>query len=150
VPAIRVLVPGLVNQIAAGEVVERPASVVKELCENALDAGARAIAVEVEEGGLGLVRIADEGSGMDRDDALLALERHATSKLQDAAPHHQLDLVARAHLGDREPAAARQTILELDTIHCVGWFRFSHGPCPRCLATNNPEVAAEEGEAGTP
>jgi DNA mismatch repair protein MutL len=81
---IRVLSDQVANQIAAGEVVDRPASVVKELLENALDAGATRIRVEVEAGGRKLIRIADDGCGMNRDDALLAFERHATSKLRTA------------------------------------------------------------------
>jgi len=96
---IRVLSDQVANQIAAGEVVERPASVVKELLENALDAGATRIRVEVEAGGRKLIRIADNGHGMGRDDALLAFERHATSKLRSSD-----DLLAIATLGFRGEA----------------------------------------------
>ena len=80
---VRILPEILANKIAAGEVVERPASVVKELLENALDAGCGRVLVEVEKGGRSLIRVSDDGCGMNRDDALLATERYATSKLQD-------------------------------------------------------------------
>ena len=96
---IRILPDQVANQIAAGEVVDRPASVVKELLENALDAGATRIRVEVEAGGRKLIRITDNGHGMNRDDALLAFERHATSKLRTAD-----DLLSIATLGFRGEA----------------------------------------------
>lgn len=98
---IRVLADNLANQIAAGEVVERPASVIKELVENSIDAGASRIHVEVELGGRRLMRIADNGVGMVRDDAILAFERHATSKISTLE-----DLAAITTLGFRGEALA--------------------------------------------
>jgi len=98
-PKIRVLPDILASQVAAGEVVERPASVVKELVENSIDAGAREIRVDMDRGGAALIRVSDDGCGMSREDALLSLERHATSKLRTAG-----DLAAILTLGFRGEA----------------------------------------------
>ncbi len=109
---IRLLSETVASQVAAGEVVERPASVVKELVENSLDAGARNIDIAIRRGGISLVRVIDDGCGMDRDDALLSLERHATSKIRSAT-----DLQAVATLGFRGEA--------LPSIASVSRFRLT-------------------------
>jgi DNA mismatch repair protein MutL len=109
---IRLLSETVASQVAAGEVVERPASVVKELIENSIDAAARKIDIVIRRGGISLVRVIDDGCGMDRDDALLSLERHATSKIRSAA-----DLQAVATLGFRGEA--------LPSIASVSRFRLT-------------------------
>jgi DNA mismatch repair protein MutL len=109
---IRLLSETVASQVAAGEVVERPASVVKELIENGIDAAARKIDITIRRGGISLIRVIDDGCGMDRDDALLALERHATSKIRSAS-----DLEAVATLGFRGEA--------LPSIASVSRFRLT-------------------------
>lgn len=120
---IRLLSEQVANQIAAGEVVERPASVVKELVENALDAAANRITIDIQAGGRSLIRVGDDGLGMSRDDALLCLERHATSKIQRAE-----DLAAIATMGFRGEA--------LPSIASVSRFT---------LTTRERDAAAPEG-----
>ncbi|MEM6821887.1 MAG: DNA mismatch repair endonuclease MutL [Verrucomicrobiota bacterium] len=118
------------NRIAAGEVVERPASVVKELVENALDAGSRKISIDIEKGGKRLIRVTDDGSGMNRDDAMMSLERHATSKLKQAE-----DLEKLATLGFRGEA--------LPSIASVSLFRMQ---TREHKANEGTQISIEGGE----
>jgi len=124
---IRILPDQVANQIAAGEVVDRPASVVKELLENSLDAGANRISILVEAGGRKLIRISDDGHGMNRDDALLAFERHATSKLRTAD-----DLLSIATLGFRGEA--------LPSIASVARVTLETCPAPAAEPSINEQV----------
>jgi len=137
---IHVLPEHVANKIAAGEVVERPASVVKELLENALDAGATRIKISIEAGGKKLIQITDNGCGMVRDDAMLAFERHATSKIKDAE-----DLLSVATLGFRGealPSIASVSRLRLET-------RDAGAAAGTILEINGGKMARVE-EAGLP
>ena len=112
---IRVLADHVANQIAAGEVVERPASVAKELVENSIDAGAKRITIEIEAGGRRLLKVSDDGEGMVRDDAILAFERHATSKIRNTE-----DLAAIGTLGFRgEALASIASVAKVELLTCT-------------------------------
>ena len=112
-PRIRILPDILANKIAAGEVVERPSSVVKELAENALDAGATRLLIDIEQGGRSLIRVADDGCGMSRDDALLSIERHATSKI--ASDQDLFSIRTLGFRGEALPSIAAVSKLSLVT-----------------------------------
>jgi DNA mismatch repair protein MutL len=144
---IHVLPEHVANKIAAGEVVERPASVVKELLENALDAGATRIKISVEAGGKKLIQITDNGCGMVRDDAMLAFERHATSKIKDAE-----DLLSVATLGFRGealPSIASVSRLRLETRAAVESTGEKEAAAGTILEINGGRMASVE-EAGLP
>lgn len=125
---IQILPENLANQIAAGEVVERPASVVKELVENSLDAGADEVFVEIEKGGKGLVKVSDNGHGMRKDDAFLCLERHATSKIKSS--NDLFALHTMGFRGEALPAIASVSRLRLTTRSVEdesGWQIYAEG-----------------------
>src|ERR687897_549789 len=139
---VAILPDAVADQIAAGEVVERPASVVKELVENSLDAGAEHVRIELENGGKVLIEVSDDGSGMGREDAVLALDRHATSKVRSAA-----DLVGVATFGFRgEALPAIASVSRLTLTTCDGE---SEGSDLNVVGGRLERVAAAARQRGT-
>jgi DNA mismatch repair protein MutL len=145
--SIRRLPPELINRIAAGEVVERPASALKELVENALDAGAGNVAVRLSAGGLELIEVADDGCGMSPDEMRLALERHATSKLPDDSIDRVTSFGFRGEALPSIASVARLTI-ESRVRGADGWrITIDHGEAagegPAALPPGTREVPAQ-------
>ena len=140
---IRLLSEQVANQIAAGEVVERPASVVKELVENSLDAAAKKITVEIGAGGRSLIRVTDDGWGMSRDDALLSLERHATSKIQKAEDLASIDTMG--FRGEAVPSIASVSRFTLVTRE-----RESNSPEGTQISVNGGTIAEVKAAGSAP
>lgn len=139
-PKINQLSPHVADLIAAGEVVERPGSVVKELLENAIDAGAQHITVEIKDGGMTFIRLCDDGCGMAPEDARIAFLRHATSKIKDAA-----DLAAIQTLGFRgEALAAISSVSKIDLLT-----RTADAPAGTSLHLEAGKITRQD-EAGCP
>src|SRR5260370_15993118 len=140
---IRLLPEQVANQIAAGEVIERPASVVKELVENSLDASATRISIEIQAGGRSLIRVSDDGTGMSRDDALLCLERHATSKIRRAE-----DLAAIATMGFR--GEALPSIASVSRFTLTTRERDSQSPEGTQIIINGGKILQVKAAGGAP
>ena len=142
---VQILDENTANQIAAGEVVERPAAAVKELVENALDAGARRILVELEEGGKYLVRVTDDGSGMSREDAVLSLQRHATSKIRSADDLFQITTMG--FRGEALPSIA--SVSQMTVVTKAAGDDEAAGVQIRCAGGTLEEVSEVGARAGT-
>lgn len=137
---IQVLSFEVANLIAAGEVVDRPASAIKEMMENAIDAGARHITVEIQSGGVSLMRVTDDGCGMSAEDLPMAIRRHATSKIRDAA-----DLDGIITLGFRGEALAAFRPCRI-CVSCPSAARMTSVPCWRCGAEHCSASASSAAE----
>jgi len=142
---VEILDENTANQIAAGEVVERPAAAVKELVENALDAGARQILVELEEGGKYLIRVTDDGSGMSREDAVLSLQRHATSKIRTVDDLFQITTMG--FRGEALPSIASVSQMTITTK--VAGDDEAAGVQIRCAGGSLEEVSEVGARTGT-